>query len=253
MEKAKLCVSIDWNADDTLNNLKVLQNLIESFDGTQVDYLALDIYKCAMINVNMCDELDNFCRERNISWFPLVTSIRAINLTRSYYSKLPNGKIGYMVGIPSDCIKDTNLLKHARDSSDYLVLYTGSCTQKEIDRAIEAAQPDLVVHHSYGEARLDYIKYLQGISIEFEKRYTTGFKNNHSANTSLLIASRMLDAKFLEYTIEVTDDVIEYYLGNPGVFHEYNQLVTDLDLIDNSRGGYEARKLSKKEKELKRK
>jgi sialic acid synthase SpsE len=156
-----------------------------------------------------------------------------------------------MVGIPSDCIKDTNLLTHARDSSDYLVLYTGLSTQKEIDRAIEAAQPDLVVHHSYGETRLDYIKYLQGISIEFEKKYATGFKNNHFANTSLLLAARMLDAKFLEYTIEVTDDVTEYYLSAPGVFHPYNQLVTDLDLIDNSRGGYEARKLSKKEKEFK--
>jgi sialic acid synthase SpsE len=251
MEKAKLCVSIDWKATDDLNNLKIVQNLIESFDGTHVDYIAIDLYKCAMINVNMCDELDNFCRARNISWFPIVTSIRAINLTRPYYSRLPNGKLGYMVGIPSDCIKDTNLLSHARESSDYLVLYTGSSTQKEIDRAIETAQPDLVIHHSQGEARLDYIKYLQGISIEFEKKYSTGFKNNHFANTSLLIAARILEAKFLEYTIEVTDDTIEYYLGSPGVFSEYCQLVNDLAQIDNSRGGYEARKLSKKEKELK--
>ena len=251
MEKAKLCVSIDWKATDDLNNLKIVQNLIESFDGTQVDYITIDLYKCAMINVNMCDELDNFCRARNISWFPLVTSIRAINLTRPYYSRLPNGKLGYMVGIPSECIKDTNLLNHARESSDYLVLYTGSSTQKEIDRAIETAQPDLVIHHSQGDVRLDYIKYLQGISIEFEKRYTTGFKNNYLNSTSLLLAAHMLDAKFLEFTIEVTDDVTEYYLSTPGVFNEYCQLVNDLDQIDNSRGGYEARKLSKKEKELK--
>jgi sialic acid synthase SpsE len=251
MEKVKLCVSIDWKATNDLNNLKILQNLIESFDGTRVDYITIDLYKCAMINVNMCDELDNFCRARNISWFPTVTSIRAINLTRPYYSRLPTGKLGYMVGIPSECIKDTNLLKHARDSSDYLVLYTGSSTQKEIDRAIETAQPDLVIHHSHGEARLDYIKYLQGISIEFEKKYTTGFKNNYLNSTSLLLAAHMLDAKFLEFTIEVTDDVTEYYLSTPGVFSEYCQLVNDLDQIDNSRGGYEARKLSKKEKELK--
>ncbi len=251
MEKTKLCVSIDWKATDSLNNLKILQNLIQSFDNTQVDYIALDLYKCSMINVNMCDELDNFCRDRGISWFPIVTSIRAINLTRPYYSKLPNGKTGYMVGIHSDCIKDSNLLTHARDSSDYLVLYTGGCTQKEIDRAIEASQPDLVVHHSQGETRLDYIKYLQGITIEFEKRYVTGFKNNYLANTSLLLAAHMLDTKFLEFTIDVTDDVTEYYLDNPGVFNQYYQLVNDLEEIDSSRGGYEARKLSKKEKELK--
>lgn len=251
MEKSKVCVSIDWKATDSLNSLTILKNLIKSFDSTRVDYITLDLYKCSMINVNMCDELDNFCRERGISWFPIVTSIRAINLTRPYYSKLPNGKIGYMVGIPSDCIKDMSLLSHARDSSDYLVLYTGGCTQKEIDRAIEAAQPDLVIHHSQGEIRLDYIKYLQGITIEFEKRYITGFKNNYLTSSSLLLAAHMLDAKFLEFTIEVTDDVTEYYLDSPGVFDQYYQLVNDLNLIDNSRGGYEARKLSKREKELK--
>ena len=253
MEKTKLCVAIDWKASDDLNNVKIITNLIKSFDNTQVDYVAIDVYKSNMINSKLCDELDDFCRERNISWFPLVTSTRAINLTRPYYSKLPNGKTGYMLGIPSECIKDFDLLNYAKESSDYLVLYTGSNSQKDIDRAIETAQPDLVIHHSQGDVKLDYIKYLQGISIEFEKRYSTGFKNNYFSSTSLLLAAHMLDAKFLEFTIEVTNDVTEYYLGTPGVFHEYSQLVNDLIEIDKSRGGYEARKLSTKEKELKKK
>jgi sialic acid synthase SpsE len=252
MEKSKLCVSIDWKATDGLNNLKIIQNLIKSFDNTQVDYITIDLYKCAMINVNMCDELDDFCRERNISWFPKVTSIRAINLTRPYYSKLPNGKTGYMVGIPSECIKDFELLRHAKECSDYLVLYTGASTQKEIDRAIETCQPDLVIHHSHGEIKLDYIKYLQGISIEFDKKYEVGFKNMHFANTSLLLAASVMGAKFLEFSIEIGDDVTEYYLDNPGVFIEYCQLVNDLAEIDKSRGGYEARRLSKIEKDLKK-
>ena len=249
MEKSKLCVSIDLKVTDDLNNLKIVKNLIESFNNTRVDYIALDLYKSNMINVKICDELDDFCRERNISWFPIVTSIRSINLTRPYYSKLLNGKTGYMLGIPSSCIKDFELLRHANECSDYLILYTGGCTQKEIDRAIETAQPDLVIHHYHGEVRLDYIKYLQGISIEFDKKYITGFKNNYFVSTSLLLAAHMLGAKFLEFTIEVTDDVAEYYLSQPGVFYEYNQLVNDLDQIDNSRGGYEARRLSKIEKE----
>ena len=252
MEKTKLCVAIDWNASDDLNNLRIIKNLISSFDGTRVDYVTLDIYKSKMINSKLCDELDDFCRERGISWFPIVTSIGAVNLTRPYYSRLPNGKTGYMVGIPSECIKDLALLDYTKESSDYLVLYTGSSTQKEIDRAIEAAQPDLVIHHSHGEPRLDYIKYLHGISIEFDKKYATGFKNNASANTSLLLAAHMLSASFLEFTIDVADDITEYYLSNPRVFYEYCQLVNDLVEIDNSRGGYEARKLSKKEKELKK-
>jgi len=252
MEKTKMCVSIDWRATDSLNNLKIIKNLISSFDETRVDYFSFDIYKSEMINAKLCDELDNFCRERGVSWFPMASSIRSINLTRPYYSRLPNGKTGYMVGIPSDCIKDLNLLAHARECSDYLVLYTGSSTQREIDLAIETAQPSLVIHHSQGEPRLDYIKYLQGISIEFEKRYVAGFKNNDLASTSLMLAAHMLEAKFLEYTIEITDIIAESYLNQSGAFPEYCQLVNDLDQIDNSRGGYEARKLSKLEKELKR-
>jgi sialic acid synthase SpsE len=248
MEQAKLCISIDCKTTDHLNSLPAIKNIISSFDQDRVDYVTLDIYKSNMINTKLCDELDDFCRDRGISWFPQVTSIRAINLTRPYYSKLPSGKLGYMLGIPSECIKDFELLSHAKDCSDYLALYTGSSTQKEIDRAIEACHPDLVIHHSQEEVKLDYIKYLQGISIEFDKKYDTGFKNTCFASTSLIIAASMLGAKFLEFTIELSDDNLEYYLDSSGVFSEYSQLVNYLDEISKSRGGYEARRLSKIEK-----
>lgn len=252
MEKTKLCVSINLKAKSDLNNLKIITNLIKGFDNTQVDYVSIDVYNSNLINSKLCDELDDFCRERNISWFPIVTSLRAINLTRPYYSKLPNGKNGYMLGIPAECIKDFNLLTYARDCADYIILYTGSNTQKDIDRAIEAVQPDLVIHHAVGEVKLDYIKYLQGISIEFNKKYTTGFKNNSNNSISLLLAAFMLGAEFLEFTIDLSDSESEYYLGSPGEFTEYYQLVNDLIEINNSRGGYEARRLNKAEKELKK-
>ena len=51
MEKSKLCVSIDLKVTDDLNNLKIVKNLIESFNNTRVDYIALDLYKSNMINV----------------------------------------------------------------------------------------------------------------------------------------------------------------------------------------------------------
>lgn len=250
MEKAKLCISVNFKGSSDPNNLKALQSLVKSFAGTQVDYLALDLYSCAVVNVNTCDEIDSFCREKSISWFPLVTSIEAVNLTRPYYSSLPDGRLGYMVGIPSSSIKDSLLLGYARESSDYLVLYTGGCTQKEIDRGIEEAQPDLVIHHSTGETRLDYIKYLQGISIEFEKKYSVGFKNISTESVSLLIAAHMLGATFLEFTLDAAIEVTDRILDHSKVVTEYSQLVNDLLKIDNSRGGYEARKLSKLEKEI---
>jgi hypothetical protein len=157
-----------------------------------------------------------------------------------------------MLGVPSSCIKDFEILNHAKECSDYLVLYTDSCTQKEIDLAIEACQPDMVIHHSHGDARIDYLKYLQGISIEFDKRYRVGYKNRPDESSALMVAAYMLDSDFLEHTIEINDNNYSLYLDS-GAPNSYTDLVIDLEEINRSRGGYEARKLSNIEKELRRK
>jgi hypothetical protein len=243
MSTPKLCVSLNWQIPDSINNLNPIKDIINLFIGTRVDYFSLDIER-VNFTTNLCDDFDNYCREKEVSWFPLVTSISSIDLTRPYYSKLPNGKLGYMTGIPSGHIKSAPLLNYARECSDYLILYTGKATQREIDRAIELSQPDLVMHHSYGEIKIDYIKYLQAISIEFEKKYITGFKNNYLDDISLILAANLLDAKFLEFTYDISD------LDKLGETSQYYQLVNSLERLNSSRGGYCARKLSTAEKEL---
>lgn len=254
MEKAKICMSIDWTNRDTENNLTRIKNVIRSFDPGMIDYLAIDSFKSGIRKPLEYDEIDSECREREISWFPIVSSIRDVNSTRPYYSKLPNSRTGFMLGIPETCLTDFVLLEHAKACSDYLILYTGGSTQREIDRAIEAAQPDMVIHHSFGEPRLDYIKYLQAISIEFEKRYLTGFKNNSFQTPDiLLLAASMLGASFLESTFSINEFNETHLLDNTWYFSDLIDVIYHLKSIKASRGGYEARKITKAEKAMMKK
>jgi hypothetical protein len=251
MEKAKICLSIDWANQDSANNLTRIKNVIRSFDPGTINYLALDPTKSSIGSSLEYDEIDLECREKEISWFPIVPSIRDIDSTRPYYSKLPNGGTGFMLGISETRLKDFALLKHARDCSDYLILYTGGSTQSEIDRAIEASQPDIVVHHSFGEPRLDYIKYLQAISIEFEKRYSIGFKNNSFLMSDiLLLGASMLGATFLESTFSISEFNEAHLLDNRWQFDQLIDVINHIKSINASRGGYGVRRVTKVEKEM---
>jgi hypothetical protein len=253
MKRAKVCLALEWSNIDYSHNLDIIKNIIRSFNKGELDYLAIDMYKSNIRRPLDLDQIDDLCREREISWFPIASSIRDINSTRPYYSKFPENHFGFMIGISSENIKDTILLEHAKACSDYLVLYTGGCKQSDIDRAIEIAQPDLVIHHSIGDIRLDYLKYLQGISMEFEKKYIVGFKNTVGSNPSLLLGASMLDAKFLEYTIEIGETLARHYRDDTKAFDNILDLTNNLECLATSRGGYEARKLSKAEKEANKK
>jgi len=251
MEKTKICLSIDWTNQDTANNLIRIKNVIRSFDPSTINYVALDSAKSGITSPLEYDEIDLECRAREISWFPIVSTIRDVDSARPYYSKLPNGGTGFMLGISESRLKDFTLLTHARDCSDYLVLYTGGNTQREIDRAIEASQPDMVVHHSFGEPRLDYIKYLQAISIEFEKKYSIGFKNNSFLTSDiLLLGASLLGATFLESTFSINEFNETHLLEDTYCFDQLIDVVNHIKLINTARGGYEARKITKVEKKM---
>lgn len=251
MEKSKICLSIKWANSDTANNRVRIKNVIRSFDSGVINYLAIDPVKSSIQSVSEYDEIDIECRERDISWFPVVSIIDDIDRCRPYYSKLPNGGTGFMLGISETKLKDFALLKYARDCSDYLILYTGGNTQSDIDRAIEDSQPDMIIHHSLGEPRLDYIKYLQAISIEFEKKYAVGFKNNSfQVHDMLLLAASMLGATFLESTFEICEFNENHLLDNTWRFKSLIDVIHHLKSIHAARGGYEARKITRVEKEM---
>ena len=72
-----------------------------------------------------------------------------------------------IVKIPSACIGNIEMLKYCRDNFDTVIMSTGMSTEEEIEKAMVACDPDVVMHTNstypspVSELNLDYIKWLQ--------------------------------------------------------------------------------------------
>lgn len=247
MKNINVCVNIIWDYPDNLESIKILDTIITRLSSTGISYIKLNTEKIIGLDSKRCDQLDEICRTNSISWIPIATSIESIDFTRPYYNKLPTGKSGYISAIPSNLIKDYKLIEYVKECADYIILYTGLSTQSQIDKSIDIVQPDILVHEVYEDIKLDYLTYLQHISSEFSKRYATGFTQCIENNVNLLIASGTLGAEFIEYSIKLNESS---HLTFSSELNELSYLVHSLDLINKSRGGYEARRLTKREKLL---
>ena len=200
------------------------------------------------------DEIDAYCREKGIAWFASVWDKPSVNFMSQYHSKLPNGKHGVMLKIPSALIHDLDLVQYAKESSDFLLISTGMSTQKEIDMAISVGEPDVVFHTNstypspVEELNLDYITYLQHIRSEFVKAYTVGY-SGHEFGLATTVAANMLGAEWIERhltldrTLWGSDQMAS--VEPAGMV----KLVKSIRDIEASRGGYGARKVLSSEKD----
>jgi N-acetylneuraminate synthase len=199
------------------------------------------------------DQIDEYCREKGILWFASVWDKASIDFMRQYHTKLPNGKIGVMIKIPSALINDLDLVLYAKESSDFLLISTGMSTQREIDDAISVGEPDVVFHTNstypspVEELNLDYITYLQHIRCEFIKAYTVGY-SGHEFGLSTTVAANMLGAEWIERhltldrTLWGSDQMAS--VEPAGMV----KLVKSIRDIECARGGYGARKVLASEK-----
>ena len=151
------------------------------------------------------DEIDEYCRRKQIGWFASVWDKNSVDFMRRYVTKLPGGKWGTMMKIPSALITDLSLVEYAKDSSDFLLISTGMSTQTEIDAAIQIGLPDVVFHTNstypspIHELNLDYIVYLLHSSKghDFEKAFEVGY-SGHEFGLSTTIAATLLGATWIE-------------------------------------------------------
>lgn len=103
------------------------------------------------------DEIDSYCRQRNIEWFASVWDIESADFMRNYsnYSK-----------IPSALITDLKLCRYAREKYATLIVSTGMSTEKEVEECIEACNPNIIFHTNstypspVSELNLKYIQWL---------------------------------------------------------------------------------------------
>tara|TARA_R110002020_G_scaffold78506_4_gene197418 strand:- start:336 stop:1175 length:840 start_codon:yes stop_codon:yes gene_type:complete len=103
------------------------------------------------------DEIDRYCKQQGIKWFASVWDLPSTDFMASYTNI---GKI------PSALITDLELLKYAREKFEFLIISTGMSTEEEIEDAIYAGNPDVIMHTNssypskYEELNLNYIKHL---------------------------------------------------------------------------------------------
>jgi N-acetylneuraminate synthase len=199
------------------------------------------------------DQVDEYCREKGISWFASVWDKESVDFMRQYYSKLPNGKSGVMLKIPSALIHDLDLVQYAKESSDFLLISTGMSTQKEIDFAISTGDPNVVFHSNstypapVNELNLDYITYLSHIKSEFVKPFDIGY-SGHEFGLGTTIAATVIGAEWIERHITLdrtlwgSDQMASV---EPAGFIKLVKSIRD---IECARGGYGARKVLESEK-----
>ncbi len=105
------------------------------------------------------DEIDKYCKERNIDWFASVWDKDSVDFLYQYKKNI--------MKIPSALITDIELIKYAREKSKCLIISTGMSNEDEITNAINFGNPDIIFHTNstypspINELNLGYIKWLK--------------------------------------------------------------------------------------------
>ena len=95
-------------------------------------------YKHRMeFNEEQIKELVEYSKSINIEFFASVWDLDSVKIM-SKYTKI--AKLG------SASINDLELCKATREAFDYVIISTGMSTEEEIDAAVEAAKPDVIMH-----------------------------------------------------------------------------------------------------------
>ena len=107
------------------------------------------------------DEIDAYCKSRNIQWFSSVWDRDSVDFMTQYATDR-----GCIMKIPSALINDISLCQYARQNCDYLMISTGMSDESQVEAAAEVC-PDLIFHTNstypcpVEELNLSYITWLR--------------------------------------------------------------------------------------------
>lgn len=101
----------------------------------------LDYRKKVEFNADQYLEINQFCREHNITWFASVWDEPSVDFLESF------NPVCYK--IPSASLTDHNLLIHLRNTGRPLILSTGMSTMEQISAAVKVTGEDnLILTHA---------------------------------------------------------------------------------------------------------
>lgn len=132
------------------------KNKIRSTPWGEMTYL--DYKKAVEFSEKQIEEIKNYSVQQRIEFFASVWDIPSSEIMAKY---------SRIAKIPSALITDLELCKHARKHFTNLIISTGMSTEEEIERCVDACNPDVIMHTNstypspVAELNLNYIKWLQ--------------------------------------------------------------------------------------------
>lgn len=148
------------------------------------------------LNKEHYDIINQYCKEKNISWFASVWDKDSVDFMKHY--KNSSGEV--IMKIPSALINDIDLCTYARENCDKLIISTGMSTEEEIDECINASKPDVVMHTNstypapVSELNLEYILWLKD---KHKNKFEYGY-SGHEFGLTTTVASVLLGAEWIE-------------------------------------------------------
>ena len=141
-------------------------------------------------NEEQIKELCDFAKEIGIEFFASVWDLDSVALMAKYTK---------IVKLGSPVINDLELLKATREAFDYVIMSTGMSTEEEIEKAVEACNPDVIMHtnstYPCPEEELN-LRYIEWLKTKYPTK-TIGY-SGHEYRLATTIAAVALGAEWVE-------------------------------------------------------
>lgn len=153
------------------------------------------------LNIKQINELEKYSNNKGINLFSSVWDCDSV-------LELKKNTNMYIIKIPSAKLTDLELLKLCDELYDFKILSTGMSTEKEIEKAIEVLNPDVIMHTNsvyptpITDLKLLYIKWLKD---KYPKK-EIGYSSHYFGIKDLFFAVG-LGATWLEKHITLNHDL----------------------------------------------
>jgi N-acetylneuraminate synthase len=145
-------------------------------------------------------ELCDYAKEIGIVFFASVWDLDSVALMSKYTR---------MVKIGSPVINDLELLKATREAFDYVIISTGMSTEEEIEKAIEVAKPDVIMHtnSTYPCPTEDLnLRYIEHLRSKYGDKAEIGY-SGHEYGLVTTFAAVAMGATWVERHITMDRDL----------------------------------------------
>jgi N-acetylneuraminate synthase len=164
------------------------KNQIRSTPWGNITYL--DYKKRIEFDEQKIQELKKYSENAGVVFFASVWDKDSVDIMKKYSS---------ITKIPSALITDLDLCKYARDNFSKLIISTGMSTEEEIDKCVNACDPDIIMHTNstypcpVEELNLNYILWLKN---KWKNKYI-GY-SGHEYGLVSTFAAVAIGAKWIE-------------------------------------------------------